>query len=570
MHLFFVFARNYPISSALMVLGLIFAALAEGVGIGAMLPLFALVLRQQAGTDAAELGGETDIERRVADLFTSMGVEVTLANLAIVLLSTLIVKAGLVIAAKRQVGYTVAQSATDLRLRLLEALMSARWRYFVDQRMGIMTNAFSTESERSATAYLYATTVLSLLINSFFYTVVAFLISWEAMVAAFVSSVIGMVLLAPLVRATRKAGNKQTVLMRNLINRLSDTLQALKPLKAMSRENQIAPLLSEDTAKLNRALQRKVLATEALAAVQEPIIATCLVFVFGFCMVYLALPPSRLLVLGFVFVRLLTQLARAQRQYQNLTTQESAYWAIEKTIAQTLVESEVDTGEQAPVLEQQISLDAISLQYGDHVVFDEASLEIPAGKITALVGPSGSGKTTISDLVIGLVEADSGTVAIDGVPLDQVSKRAWRERIGYVPQEMFLINDTIRVNVTLGEDGLGDAEVEAALRAAGAWEFILKLPDGVDTRVGERGAMISGGQRQRIAIARALIHKPALLVLDEATTALDPETEASLWKTMLELRGTVTILAVSHQTQLANIADRIYRVENGKALPVAV
>jgi ATP-binding cassette subfamily C protein len=390
------------------------------------------------------------------------------------------------------------------------------------------------------------------------------------MVAAFISSIIGMVLLTPLVRATRKAGNKQTVLMRNLINRLSDTLQALKPVKAMSRENQIAPLLSEDTAKLNRALQRKVLATEALAAVQEPIIATCLVFVFGFCMVYLALPPSRLLVLGFVFVRLLTQLARAQRQYQNLTTQESAYWAIEKTIAQTLAEREVDTGEQAPVLEQQISLDAISLQYGDHVVFDEASLEIPAGKITALVGPSGSGKTTLSDLVIGLVEADSGTVAIDGVPLDQVSKRAWRERIGYVPQEMFLINDTIRVNVTLGEDGLGDAEVEAALRAAGAWEFILKLPDGVDTRVGERGAMISGGQRQRIAIARALIHKPALLVLDEATTALDPETEASLWKTMLELRGTVTILAVSHQTQLANIADRIYRVENGKALPVAV
>lgn len=570
MHLFFVFARNYPISSALMVLGLIFAALAEGVGIGAMLPLFALVLRQQSGTDAAELGGETDIERRVADLLTSMGIEVTLTNLAIVLLSTLIVKAGLVIAAKRQVGYTVAQSATDLRLRLLEALMSARWRYFVDQRMGIMTNAFSTESERSATAYLYATTVLSLLINSFFYTVIAFLISWEAMVAAFVSSVIGMVLLAPLVRATRKAGNKQTVLMRNLINRLSDTLQALKPVKAMSRENQIVPLLSEDTAKLNRALQRKVLATEALAAVQEPIIATCLVFVFGFCMVYLALPPSRLLVLGFVFVRLLTQLARAQRQYQNLTTQESAYWAIEKTIAQTLVEREVDTGEQAPVLEQQISLDAISLQYGDHVVFDEASLEIPAGEITALVGPSGSGKTTLSDLVIGLVEADSGTVAIDGVPLDQVSKRAWRERIGYVPQEMFLINDTIRVNVTLGEDGLGDAEVEAALRAAGAWEFILKLPDGVDTRVGERGAMISGGQRQRIAIARALVHKPALLVLDEATTSLDPVTEASLWKTMLELRGTVTILAVSHQTQLANIADRIYRVENGKALPAAV
>lgn len=565
MHLFFVFARAYPISSVLMVLGLVVAALAEGVGISTMLPLFAMVLRQEMGGEAAELGEKSEIEDRVSDVLTGVGLEVSIATLAPLVLITLFLKAGLVIAAKRQVGYTVARSATDLRLRLLEALMSARWRYFIDQRMGIVTNAFSTESERASTAYLYATTVLSLLINSVLYTVIAIAISWEATLAGFLSALVGMVLLSRLVRATRKAGNKQTVLMRTLITRLSDTLQALKPLKAMAREDRITPLLSEDTIKLNRAAQRKVLATEALAAVQEPIIATCLILVAGFCFVYLEIPPSRFLVLSLVFIRLLTQLARAQRQYQKLSTQESAYWAIEKTIERAVAEREADPGGEQPELRKEIALDSISLRYGDQVIFDGASLTIPAGEITALIGPSGSGKTTISDLVIGLVEADSGTVSIDGVPMERVNKRAWRQKIGYVPQEMFLINDTVRVNVTLGEAGLGDAEVEKALRAAGAWEFISRLPDGADTRVGERGALLSGGQRQRIAIARALIHNPTLLVLDEATTALDPETEAGLWRTMLELRGKVTILAVSHQTQLADIADRIYRVENGKA-----
>ncbi len=548
-----------------MVLGLVTAALAESIGITTMLPLFAMVMKGQGGPDEAPAGLGGEIEGRVHEILTSLGFEPSIGVLVSFVLITLYCKAALVVAAKRQVGYTVALAATDLRLRLLDALMTARWRYFIDQRMGFVTNAFSSESERASTAYLYATTVLSLLINSFFYTVIAILISWEATVAGFVTAAIGMIVLSRLVRATRRAGAKQTRFMRSLIARLSDTLQALKPLKAMAREDRIEPLLSEDTIKLNRAARKKVLATEALAAIQEPIIATCLVFVAAFCFVYLELPVSRFAVLSLVFIRLLTQLARAQRQYQKFTVEESAYWAIEETIARAVSQREVDTEGERPVLENQIELDGIVLRYGDQVLFDGVSLSIPVGKITALIGPSGSGKTTLSDLVIGLVEPDEGTVKLDEVPLGQVGKRQWREQIGYVPQEMFLLNDTVRVNVTLGEEGLGDDLVETALRRAGAWEFVSSLPEGIDTRVGERGALLSGGQRQRIAIARALVHEPALLVLDEATTALDPEVEATVWRAMMDLRGQVTILAVSHQPALARIADRIYRVEGGKA-----
>ena len=138
--------------------------------------------------------------------------------------------------------------------------------------------------------------------------------------------------------------------------------------------------------------------------------------------------------------------------------------------------------------------------------------------------------------------------------------------IGYVPQENLLLHDTIARNVTLGDPELGPADIEYALRAAGAWPFVEGLPDGIRTVAGERGARFSGGQRQRIMIARALAHRPRLLILDEATASLDPATEAAVCESLAGLHGQVTILAISHQRALVEAADRVYRLEKGRVL----
>ena len=135
-----------------------------------------------------------------------------------------------------------------------------------------------------------------------------------------------------------------------------------------------------------------------------------------------------------------------------------------------------------------------------------------------------------------------------------------------VPQETLLLHDSVFINVTLGDPGLGEKEVEYALRAAGAWEFIMEMPQGMHSTVGERGGMVSGGQRQRIAIARALAHKPKLLILDEPTSALDPENETAICETLSQLRGGITILAISHQPTIMNVANRAYNLHDGKAL----
>jgi ATP-binding cassette subfamily C protein len=190
--------------------------------------------------------------------------------------------------------------------------------------------------------------------------------------------------------------------------------------------------------------------------------------------------------------------------------------------------------------------------------------------LTVVTGPSGAGKTTIADLIVGLIRAQAGSVLIDDVPIEAVDLGRWRAMIGYVPQDALLMHDSIAVNVTLGDPEIPAADVVAALRAAGAQEFVSALPNGIDTVVGERGLRLSGGQRQRIALARALVRKPALLILDEATTALDPDTEAGICETFRQLRGAVTILAICHQSSLIEIADSVYRVDDGAIVPVEI
>src|SRR5690606_38977597 len=170
----------------------------------------------------------------------------------------------------------------------------------------------------------------------------------------------------------------------------------------------------------------------------------------------------------------------------------------------------------------------VGFAYDGYPVFGDLSLEIPAGAMTVLIGPSGAGKTTVIDLVIGLIRPQSGSIRVDGLDLTGIDLRAWRRLIGYVPQDTVLLHDSILHNVTLGDPALTTADAEQALRAAGIWDFVAALPEGLYTQVGERGGKLSGGQRQRVAIARALVNEPRLLILDEATSALDPTSEQEI------------------------------------------
>jgi ABC-type multidrug transport system fused ATPase/permease subunit len=193
------------------------------------------------------------------------------------------------------------------------------------------------------------------------------------------------------------------------------------------------------------------------------------------------------------------------------------------------------------------------------------SLQVKRGEAVGLVGPSGSGKSTLVDVLLGLLAPASGAVLVDGIDV-QDRIRWWQDQIGYVPQSIFLTDDTLRRNVAFGlpKSAIDDAAVDAAIRAAQLEEFVKTLPLGLETVVGERGVRLSGGQRQRIGIARALYHNPDVLVLDEATSSLDTETEHGVMQAVQALQGNKTVIIVAHRLSTVEYCDRLYRLESSR------
>jgi ATP-binding cassette subfamily C protein len=561
MRVFRYFVRAYPWQSLAVLLCLLLAALMEGVGISTLLPLLSLA----TGSSDAETGG---LEAGVRAAFGHFGLEPTLGALLAVICIAAWTKALLVLLSRRQVGYTVARVATDLRLDLLSALLSTRWSYYTRQPVGAAANAIATEAHRASRAFEHLALISTHAIEAAVYLGVAIAISWQASVVTVAAALVMFTSLGALVRMSGRAGRRQTTLMKSLLARLTDSLQAVKLLKATGREEAMAPLLAEETRLLNRQLRKRVFAKEALRALQEPLLITMVGAGVFVAIGLLGMPFSAILVLVFTFMRALLKVNSIQSKYQSMVTEASALWSLVSMIEHARGFGERSGGEDAPPLEHEVSLRDVVLHYDGQQLLDHVSLQIPAGRITAIIGPSGSGKTTLVDLVTGLVEPETGQVLVDGVPLTTLDLTRWRRRVGYVPQEMLLLHDSVRVNVTFGDPNLSDADVESALRDSGAWEFVSAMPDGIDSSVGERGALLSGGQRQRISIARALVHRPRLLILDEATAALDAETEAAVWSVVAKLRGRTTVVAISHQPALTGVADRIYHLEDGRVRDV--
>ncbi len=224
--------------------------------------------------------------------------------------------------------------------------------------------------------------------------------------------------------------------------------------------------------------------------------------------------------------------------------------------------------EKLPVLKS-INMKGITYKYPgtDKLILDNADMEVPVGKSVGIVGTSGAGKTTIVDVMLGLLKPESGHIYADGVDVMEHYPQ-WLKNIGYIPQTIFMIDSTIRKNVAFGyaDDEIDDAKVWQALKEASLDEFVKTLPEGLDTRIGERGIRLSGGQRQRIGIARALFEDPEVLVLDEATSALDNETEAAIMDSINKLHGRKTLVIIAHRLQTIEKCDMVYSIKDGKAV----
>jgi ATP-binding cassette, subfamily C, bacterial len=555
LHLLKTLVRAYPRESALVTFTLFLAGLAEGFGIATLLPLLGLVT-------GGESRNSTELGRMIADTLQTIGVQPTVSMLIILMLVLMTLKTGLFLLAARQWGLYAGRVETDLRMDFIRALMQARWEYFISQRQGSLANAITTEARNASETYVLACRMVAAGLQAVMYIAVALLVSWKVTLAALIGGALTLRLLNGFVTMARHAGEQQTDLLKEVSARLLDGVQGIKPLKAMACEDRLVPLLENDMHGLYDARCKQVLSGEGLNILSE-FALVCLVAVGIFIAFTVWSAPLETVMLFAVLAwRTFGKMRIVQQNYQWLGHMQSSFWSLRTAIDQAIAANEAVLNSKTPSLNHAITFRNVSFSYGDKPVLKNVFLTIPAGGYIALTGPSGAGKTTIADLIIGLFRPQSGQVSIDDVPVTDLSLRAWRSLISYAPQETIMFHDTIFTNVTLGDPALSRADAEEALRASGSWEFVSSLPGEMDWVVGERGARLSGGQRQRIAIARALIRQPKLLILDEATTALDPKSEEVVCETLEKLRGKVTIIAISHQPALVKAADEVYHLEH--------
>ncbi len=561
MRLMLTFFRAYPGQTLIMMIALLLAGIAEGIGLSAFLPFMSIAIRNDAA--GSEQSPPNEYEQIFVNFLGDLGLSPSIGVLLVIIIACITFKSLLLLVAQRQVGYTAAQVATDLRLEMLRAVLRSKWEFFLHQPIGRLSNSLATEAHRSSESFIHGATVITLLIQAIIYGSFALAVSWRATLVSLTAGLAIIFISHFLVRMARKAGKRQTNLLITLLSRLADTLQSVKPLKAMAREHLADTVLAHTTSKLNRALRKQVFSAAVLNSAQEVMFTIVIAGGMYIALVKYNMPLATVIALAVALGKMLRQLGKVQKQFQKVVVGESAFWSLKSSIDEAQAAEEHLGSGIHPALRHSIKLENVTFAYDKHPVLENTSLEIPVGSLTTLVGPSGSGKTTVIDLVIGLLKPQSGNVLLDDTALPTLDLKAWRRMIGYVPQETLLLHDSILHNVTLGDPELSESDAVQALKSAGAWEFVERMPEGIHSTVGERGTKISGGQRQRIMIARALVQKPALLILDEATSALDPENEAAIGSTMRALRGDLTILAITHQTALVNAADRVYRLGNG-------
>lgn len=546
----------------LLVLALLAATLAEGLGFATLMPLIG-VASDSAAEDQSPLG------RAVRSGLEAAGLPLEIGTLLVLVVAILVLRSALRLAATIYVGTAMATVTTGIRRRLIEHLLKVRWRFLVHQPLGRIANVASGEAMRAGRAFTLVAELLALAIQSTVMGVIALLISWKIALAA---AAIGAAItgaLALFVRASRVAGRKQAFRTKDLLVYLSDTLGNLKPVRAMAREDAFARLFEGRIRRLHKTIRRQVVNREGLNNLQDMLLALALGGGFWVAHEHWKVPVAELVVVGLVLYRSVSSIGKLQKAYQTAVEMEASWYHAEELIGLAAADPEPNPGRQQAVFERAVALEAVSFAHGDHRVLERASLVVPAGSLTVLTGPSGAGKTTIVDLVLGLHRPEAGRVTIDGVDLAEIDLVSWRRMVGYVPQETVLFHDTIRANLMLGDERVTDAALEEALRTAEAWEFVAALPDGLATVVGERGARLSGGQRQRIALARALLGKPRLLVLDEVTSALDPATAQEITHNIRRLADRTTVLAVTHRPELLDVADHIWHVEGGGVVPLA-
>ena len=452
------------------------------------------------------------------------------------------------------------------QIELFGAFMRAKWTFMIDRKAGEMVNAIITECERLGRAFALSLSLFGSAVVALIYVVLSTLIAWQATLILVVFAIAAALAMTRFYKKSYAFGKTLTLLNAQLQAMLEEQFAGAKFMKAsvgLDRSiAQLEPLVDRlgDINTFTTAMPSVVRALlEYIALIG---LAAILVLTNGF-----GVAPGNVIIVLALFARLFPRLTTVQAQLYALNANVHAIEALDKLQMAAEAHAERQDGSSQPLKIHKPTVLAVvdvEVRFGERVALDQVNLTLSIPGLLAIVGRSGAGKSTLVHALLGLVELSAGSIRLGHYDLASAPLMAWRRSIGYVPQETILFHASVKDNLKLVNPTASDRDIRTAARRAHALEFIDSLPDGFATIIGDQGVKLSGGQRQRLGIARALLMNPALLIMDEAMSALDTESEVELLRTLEELRKQIGILLVAHRLAAARSADVVCVFENGR------
>ena len=544
----------------------IIASISEGIGILMLLPLL-----QSLDNDAEINKFDGGINEFIYSLIDFLGFSDSIISILILISIAFIFKGIITFFALGHTANLLGQLLKEIKVKLFLLYSRMSFSYFSSKNTGDLINLINEQPTKSLEAFKQLSLLGSHFINTIILMTLAFLMTFSFGLMALGLGVILLILFLRMnsyvQNLSRVAAEENGVLTKWLIQ----TLHGFKYLISTNQINSFKKYINNSISVLTSTQIKSGVAAAFTQSVREPIavlfimlIVYLQIFVFG-----LRLEP--ILVSIALFYRALNSTLAVQSAFQGTFQFIGSMELVHEEFINQKENKSKDGTKKIIEFKNGISFKDVNFSYSNNQdeVLKSISLDIPVKSSIAFVGESGSGKTTLVDLITLTNNIKSGRLLIDGHDSKEINKSSWRNKIGYVSQDNLMFDDTIANNITMWRNDINvdnniDEKIRNAAKQANIINFIDSLPDGFNTIVGDRGILLSGGQKQRIFIARELFRNPSLLILDEATSSLDSESESSIQKSIESLKGKITVIIIAHRLSTIKNVDKIYLIKKGR------
>ncbi|MDQ0198795.1 ABC transporter ATP-binding protein [Neobacillus ginsengisoli] len=569
-HVLYFTKRIHSFSGRILYLnliGMVLVSLFEGVSILLLIPLI-------------NLTGLLDVNSKSTSAFSWLSTffnnfPKTISLLIILVMYLLLILGQSFFQRKQTILNTKIQQSfiRHLREETYKLLLQANWSFFLNKRksdiINLMTNEIILVSAGTNMFLQFLTSIVFTLIQ----LGIAFCLSPKMTICVMFFGIAIIFFSRKFINKSNLIGNETYELTEMYIAGITDHFNGIKDIKSNMLEE---PHLTwfQDLSKRMELNRLKLVKLNTISELIYKIVSAVLIVIFMFFSIKMfQAQQAQLILIVIIFSRLWPRFSGIQSNLEQLGSVSPSFKALvdlQDQCNKTKEFNERDLHNVKPLLiEKGLECRNINFRYNtteNTYALQNINLNIPANRMTAIVGRSGAGKSTLIDLLMGLNQPETGEVLIDGESLTSQNLLALRRSISYVPQDPFLFNKTIRENLQIIDQYANEEQIWEALDFAAAADFVRKLPNGLDTLIGDRGIKLSGGERQRLVLARAILRKPSILVLDEATSALDTENESKIQEALERLKGTMTILVIAHRLSTIRNADQVIVLDHGEII----